>query len=135
MGALMKAYNTNAMYDQSLECFDEMQKCDRNEVVYVMALSACAHNKALDKGRAIHSETIEYSDNTNVNNALIFMYGMCGHIQSVQQIVQSMGESQMDTYTLNSVLKSYNECNLFHQTLQYLCEESKVGLRDDISYL
>ncbi|GMH01902.1 hypothetical protein Nepgr_003741 [Nepenthes gracilis] len=97
---LIGGYGRHGHFSEALNAFKRMlvesDVCPNNATL-VAALSACTRLGALDLGKWLHvyAESIGYTGNVYVENALIDMYAKCGLIESASNVFKSMAKKDL----------------------------------------
>jgi len=93
---------------KAMELFPQMQQegMEPNPITFVGLLNACASVAALEKGRHIHEQIIQFGceDDLFVANSLIDMYAKCGNIEDAQRVFNRMPMHNVVSWTVASGL-------------------------------
>ncbi|CAK9875983.1 unnamed protein product [Sphagnum jensenii] len=94
---------------KALDLFTQMhhEGVEPNSFTFVGVLNACASLFALEEGRCIHKQIIEYSCETNVfvGNSLIDMYAKCGSMREAWRVFDMM--PLRDVVSWNALLSGF----------------------------
>jgi pentatricopeptide repeat protein len=114
---------------KALELFPQMQQegMEPNPITFVGLLNACASVAALEKGRHIHEQIIQFGceDDLFVANNLIDMYAKCGNIEDAQRVFNRMPMHNVVSWTV--MLQGYAMHGHGKQALEHfeqICQES-----------
>ena len=82
VGAMMTALLRNERYLDALAVYDEAAESERNDVVHLLAVTACSKLPDFERGQSIHREIghrfVEWP--VSLKNAFIDFYGRCGDV-------------------------------------------------------
>lgn len=110
--ALISCYEQNAMYEEALVLFVNMNAngVAVDEVVVVSVLSACTHMSAVQAGKSIHgfAAKIGIQSYVNLQNALIHLYSSCGEILDAKKLFDE--GIHLDQISWNSMISGYLKC-------------------------
>ncbi|KAF7809019.1 pentatricopeptide repeat-containing protein [Senna tora] len=104
---LIGGYARNGHLSEVLNSFKQMLiEADvlPNDATLVTVLSSCSRLGALDMGKWVHvyAESIGFTENLFVGNALIDMYAKCGNIENAIDVFHSLDKK--DTITWNTMI-------------------------------
>ncbi|XP_024523463.1 pentatricopeptide repeat-containing protein At2g33680-like isoform X2 [Selaginella moellendorffii] len=110
--SLMLGYVDAGRGDEALELFARMQTegCEGDALTLVAALKACAIQRKLSTGKALHSQAAKHeydSKDVYVASALISMYSNCGSLADAQRVFDKA--ARRDVVVWNSLLLGYAE--------------------------
>ncbi|KAF7813464.1 pentatricopeptide repeat-containing protein [Senna tora] len=110
--ALISCYEQNAMYEEALVLFVNMNAngVTVDEVVAVSVLSACTHLSAVQAGKSIHGLAVKIGIQSYVNlqNAFIHLYSSCGEILDAKKLFNE--GIHLDQISWNSMISGYFKC-------------------------
>ncbi len=114
---------------KALELLPQMQQegMERNPITFVGLLNMCASVAALEKGRHIHEQIIQFGceDDLFVANSLIDMYAKCGNIEDAQRVFNRMPMHNVVSWTV--MLQGYAMHGHGKKALEHfeqICQES-----------
>jgi pentatricopeptide repeat protein len=114
---------------KALELFPQMQQegMEPNPITFVGLLNACASVAALEKGRHIHEQIIQFGceDDLFVANSLIDMYAKCGNIEDAQRVFNRMPMHNVVSWTVmlqGHAMHGHGKQALEH--FEQVCQES-----------
>jgi pentatricopeptide repeat protein len=114
---------------KALELFPRMQQegMEPNPITFVGLLNMCASVAALEKGRHIHKQIIQFGceDDLFVAKSLIDMYAKCGNIEDAQRVFNRMLMHNVVSWTV--MLQGYAMHGHGKQALEHfeqICQES-----------
>ncbi|CAM6049373.1 unnamed protein product [Sphagnum compactum] len=123
---------------KALELFRQMQQegVRPDPVTFVGVLNACASVVALEEGRCVHQQIVEYGWDSDVFvvNSLVDMYAKCGSIEDAWRVFNRM--PSQDVVTWNAILGGCAMHGHGKEALKYferMCEEGVQP--DDITFI
>ncbi len=133
-GGMIKAYISNEYYKEALEVYDEM--CENgikaNDVIFILALCACAKTKNFKKGQRIHLEIDINHASNNLLNSLLHFYGECGDLKEARNLWNARKEEKgIKTSTYNSMISAYLSNGKYEDGLSLFDEMGELGVKRD----
>ncbi|CAK9269740.1 unnamed protein product [Sphagnum jensenii] len=123
---------------KALELFRQMQQegVQPDPVTFVGVLNACASLIALEEGRCVHQQIVEYGWDSDVFvvNSLVDMYAKCGSIEDAWRVFNRM--PSQDVVTWNAILGGCAMHGHGKEALKHferMCEEGVQP--DDITFI
>jgi pentatricopeptide repeat protein len=123
---------------KALELFRQMQQegVRPDPVTFVGVLNACASLVALEEGRCVHQQIVEYGWDSDVFvvNSLVDMYAKCGSIEDAWRVFNRM--PSRDVVTWNAILGGCAMHGHGKEALKHferMCEEGVQP--DDITFV
>jgi pentatricopeptide repeat protein len=123
---------------KALELFRQMQQegVRPDPVTFVGVLNACASLVALEEGRCVHQQIVEYGWDSDVFvvNSLVDMYAKCGSIEDAWRVFNRM--PSRDVVTWNAILGGCAMHGHGKEALKHferMCEEGVQP--DDITFI
>jgi pentatricopeptide repeat protein len=123
---------------KALELFRQMQQegVRPDPVTFVGVLNACASLVALEEGRCVHQQIVEYGWDSDVFvvNSLVDMYAKCGSIEDAWRVFNRM--PSQDVVTWNAILGGCAMHGHGKEALKHferMCEEGVQP--DDITFI
>ncbi|KAL8101631.1 hypothetical protein AgCh_033505 [Apium graveolens] len=104
--AMISGYARHDQPGEALELFRAMEKngdLGRNQVVVLSALTACTAMRCLRAGKEIHGRIVRMglgSDEQEVWNSLLNMYGKCGSIDDARRIFDKSLKRDVVSWTM-----------------------------------
>lgn len=102
-----------------------------NSVTLVSLLSASTHLLDICKGESVHSYIIRNQMELDValGTALLEMYTKCGHIEKAFQVFKSMGEKNLQSWTI--MISGLADHGHGKDTISLFTEMEQAGLKPD----
>ncbi|KAH7330786.1 hypothetical protein KP509_20G001900 [Ceratopteris richardii] len=122
--ALIAVLISHGVYEEALLYFERMQKgpLQPDNVTCISILSACAKQNLLKEGLGIHTKSIIFGFDTDINlqNAFIHMYGQCGSLEEAFTVFRASSQDDIISWNVMMSACSYNGCpdiaqQLYHQ--------------------
>ncbi|KAL4579502.1 hypothetical protein LXL04_015651 [Taraxacum kok-saghyz] len=94
--SIIKAYFSNGMYPQCLECYSSMRASTSllpNQFTVPMVVSACAELGDLVYGMIEHNLVLKvgiFEETSAVGSSFVYMYSKCGYVESARQVFDEM---------------------------------------------
>lgn len=101
-----------------------------NHYTFPFVLKACARLSSLDKGRELHSASLQlgFEFNVFVQNSLIYMYAVCGNVTTAYQVFDYMPGVVRDVVSWNSMISGYLQSKLYDEALRVFGRMKEEGL-------
>jgi pentatricopeptide repeat protein len=107
--AMIAGYVHNGYADEPLVIFNQMQLADvrPDRVTVISVIPACAHVKALQQGKYLHSYAIKrgFLSHTSLSNSIIDMYAKCGKVDCARKLFDNM--YKRDLVSWNTMIAGY----------------------------
>ncbi|PIA56020.1 hypothetical protein AQUCO_00700384v1 [Aquilegia coerulea] len=129
--ALIGGHNENGEPQQAIEVFKLMRENASPADYITMSLAACANLALLDEGRQIHNLFIKIGleSDFHVTNASMDMYGKCGELEDVLQMLPAPEDrSQSSWNILISAFSRQGYCKEASKTFEHMLQ---VGQKPD----
>ncbi|EFJ04387.1 hypothetical protein SELMODRAFT_47998, partial [Selaginella moellendorffii] len=100
-----------------------------DEACFISALDACGSVLAVDEGKLVHASLLsdyKYYLSTKIQNALVHMYGQCGHLREARKIFEDM--RSRDKVSWNGILTAYVRHGQIHDTLDLFLRMNLEGI-------
>eukprot|EP00250_Pteridium_aquilinum_P005301 c15415_g1_i1 orf=3-1715(-) len=132
-GAMLSALLQQGKAKEALQLFRKMRLDDvqLDKFTCSMILSACASVASLSEGRRMHvwiDKSLQETDEV-VGNALVSMYGRCGHVEAAQMTFNNM--LVRDVVTWSSIIMSYGQQGRGKEALHYFEQMQMEGVLPD----
>ncbi|EFJ10866.1 hypothetical protein SELMODRAFT_127380 [Selaginella moellendorffii] len=128
--AMMAAYAQNGHSNLAIRLFQLMsvEGVKPDDANFVSVLEACGDAGDLTVGRLIHSFAAQsgYDSNLMIQNALVHMYGQCGHLREARKIFEDM--RSRDKVSWNGILTAYARHGQIHDTLDLFLRMNLEGI-------
>lgn len=102
--AMIAVYAQHGQGRDALQLYNKMELngVSPGQATFASILSACALEAALVEGERIHSRTVCIAMDHDILlvNALIDMYGNCGHLETAQEIFSAMCERTVSSWNI-----------------------------------
>eukprot|EP01083_Nonionella_stella_P001888 5427_1 len=122
INSMMKAYNDNAMYDETLLLYDESDETIMNAISCVLVLKACSNINTTDghsKGlQLIQCHRLNTLQNVFVQNTLIAFYGKCGQMEDAFSTFHSIEDKEKNTQTINAMMSVCCDCQQYTKCIE-----------------
>ncbi|KAJ8633997.1 hypothetical protein MRB53_027333 [Persea americana] len=101
-----------------------------NNYTFPFALKACARLSLLDKGKELHSVSLQlgFEFDVFVQNSLIYMYAVCGNVETARGVFDYMPVPVRDVVSWNSMISGYLQQELCDEALQVFGLMKEEGL-------
>jgi len=131
--ALILGYVKCGQGHKALELFKQMQ-CEGlqpDHVTFVGILNACASVVALEEGRCIHEQIIQWDceADVKVSNSLIDMYAKCGSIEDAWRVFTKMVTHNVISW--NAIILGYLKCGQGTKALELYQQMQSEGVQPD----
>jgi len=131
--ALILGYVKCGQGHKALELFKQMQ-CEGlqpDHVTFVGVLNACASVVALEEGRCIHEQIIQWDceADVKVSNSLIDMYAKCGSIEDAWRVFTKMVTHNVISW--NAIILGYLKCGQGTKALELYQQMQSEGVQPD----
>jgi pentatricopeptide repeat protein len=97
---------------KALELFEKMQQegVQPDSVTFVGVMNACASILALEEGRCVHQQIVEFGcdSDVSVGNSLVDMYAKCGSIEDAWRVFNKMRSQNVVTW--NAMVLGHVKC-------------------------
>ena len=134
-GCLMKAYNKNDCFGQTLELFTLMTRVKKvkiDVVCYSLALKAAGKAVSLKQGNDVASHLMANLNAKKINNhvwsSLISMQGKCGNYNEAIKTFDKIKNKNCDSIIYNSVLDVYSKMGDMDAVLRLYNEMKQKGI-------
>ncbi|XP_024533728.1 pentatricopeptide repeat-containing protein At2g13600 [Selaginella moellendorffii] len=100
-----------------------------DEACFISALDACGSVLAVNEGKLVHASLLsdyKYYLSTKIQNALVHMYGQCGHLREARKIFEDM--RSRDKVSWNGILTAYARHGQIHDTLDLFLRMNLEGI-------
>jgi hypothetical protein len=88
---------------KALELFEKLQQegVQPDSVTFVGVLNACASILALEEGRCVHQQIVEFGCDSEVfvGNSLVHMYAKCGSMKYAEIVLNKIPSLDVVTWT------------------------------------
>jgi pentatricopeptide repeat protein len=116
---------------KALELFRQMQQegVQPDSVTFVAVLNACASMVALEEGRCVHKQIIEYGWDSDVflSNSLVDMYAKCGSIEEAWRVFNKMPSQDVVTWT--TMILGHVQCGQGQKALELFQKMQQEGVQ------
>jgi pentatricopeptide repeat protein len=131
--ALILGYVKCGQGRKALELFKQMQ-CEGlqpDRVTFVGILNACASVVALEEGRCVHEQIIQWDceADVKVSNSLIDMYSKCGSIEDAWRVFTKMVTH--DVISWSAIILGYLKCGQGTKALELYQQMQSEGVQPD----
>ncbi|XP_015877319.3 pentatricopeptide repeat-containing protein At1g18485 [Ziziphus jujuba] len=136
--ALVSGYARNELYDEAIDIFIELISSTEfkpDNFTLPCVIKACAGVLDVGLGQVVHGMAMktELIKDVFVGNALIAMYGKCGHVDTAVQMFDSMPERNLVSW--NSMIRGFSENGLSQESYNLLrgILEGEEGFIPDVA--
>ncbi|XP_049933012.1 pentatricopeptide repeat-containing protein At5g66520-like [Nymphaea colorata] len=109
VNTIIRGYSTSPTPTKSIQFYTHLLRSRQAPDLYTFpfVLKACTQLSDVWQGETIHGQAIKFgfSSYVYVGNALIHMYGFCGHVETARQLFD--GISERDVVSWNSMISVY----------------------------
>eukprot|EP01084_Bolivina_argentea_P312623 541245_1 len=135
IGSMMKAYNNNGYYKQSLQIYNKYEKL-QNDLCHLLAIKACLYTNNFKKGTKIHSkiELERTRFQIEISTALIEFYGHFNEVDCAYNIFQLLHHKKRSDVVINTMMTALISNN-FYQKALVLYDECKSNNNDILHLL
>jgi pentatricopeptide repeat protein len=136
---MITGYVQHGLGNRGIEHFRKMYWAgiEPNSITFVTALSACAHEASLVRGRLIHHHCVvchRLHVDTAIQDALIHMYGHCSSLDDARSLFDKM--SRRNTCTWATLIGAYAHNGLGSEVIAlYGRMKGEYLKHDEISFL
>ncbi len=107
-------------WQKALELFEKMQQegVQPDSVTFVGVLNACVSILALEEGRCVHQQIVEFGCHSDVfvGNSLVDMYAKCGSIEDAWRVFNKMPFRNVVTW--NAMVLGHVKCGPGQKALE-----------------
>ncbi|KAK8453930.1 hypothetical protein SEVIR_5G365500v4 [Setaria viridis] len=109
--AMVNGFAKLGCFDRATECFRKMREAGEVEIssfTVTGILSVCTATADLRGGGTVHGLLVKsgFDKEASVCNALIDLYGKCHQVDDATRVFESLGESDKDLFSWNSMLSA-----------------------------
>ncbi|KAI3506254.1 hypothetical protein L1887_28610 [Cichorium endivia] len=128
--SIIKAYFSNGMYPQCLECYASMRVFTSllpNQFTIPMVVSACAELGDLVLGMKVHGLVLKdgtFLETSAVGSSFVYMYSKCGYVENAQQVFDEMRLRDVIAWT--ALIIGYIQNGESEKGLKYVCDMYKT---------
>ncbi|XP_023769247.1 pentatricopeptide repeat-containing protein At4g39952, mitochondrial [Lactuca sativa] len=133
--SIIKAYFSNGMYPQCLECYASMRGFTSllpNQFTVPMIVSACAELGDLINGTMVHGLVFKvgiFQETSAVGSSLVYMYSKCGYVENAQQVFDEMRLRDVVAWT--ALIIGYVQNGESEKGLRCVCEMYRTCGEDE----
>ncbi len=118
-------------WQKALELFEKMQQegVQPDSVTFVGVLNACVSILALEEGRCVHQQIVEFGCHSDVfvGNSLVDMYAKCGSIEDAWRVFNKMPSRNVVTW--NAMVLGHVKCGQGQKALELFQQMQQKFLR------
>jgi pentatricopeptide repeat protein len=115
---------------KALELFEKLQQegVQPDSVTFVGVLNACASILALEEGRCVHQQIVEFGCDSEVfvGNSLVHMYAKCGSIEDAWRGFNKMPSRNVVTW--NAMVLGHVKCGQGQKALELFQQMQQKGV-------
>jgi pentatricopeptide repeat protein len=115
---------------KALELFEKMQQegVQQDSVTFVGVLNACVSILALEEGRCVHQQIVEFGCDSDVfvGNSLVDMYARCGSIEDALRVFNKMPSRNVVTW--NAMVLGHVKCGQGQKALEPFQQMQQQGV-------
>ncbi|CAN5962980.1 unnamed protein product, partial [Sphagnum jensenii] len=103
--------------------------CSQTLLLFVGVLNACASILALEEGRCVHQQIVEFGCNSDafVGNGLVDMYAKCGSIEDAWRVFNKMPSRNVVTW--NAMVLGHVKCGQGQKALELFQHMQQQGVQ------
>jgi pentatricopeptide repeat protein len=117
-------------WQKALELFEKMQQgVQPVSVTFVGVLNACASILALEEGRCVHQQIVEFGCDSDafVGNGLVDMYARCGSTEDAWRVFNKTPSRNVVTW--NAMVLGHVKCGQGQKALELFQQMQQKGVR------
>lgn len=136
--ALITAYVKHGHGDKALHCFEQMQQegLSSDSVTFTCSLKACGIIRAIDKGRAIHSDLTRkgLEKDSAIGSTLVDMYAKCELLSEAEKVFEKLPVRNVIAWT--ALIAGYTDHGHGKEALNCFKQMRQEGVYPDaVTYI